>query len=54
MFDTWTPRQREEAIKNGLSGGQLDDYQRRKLEELTQQAGALGQRAKDALNKSKK
>ena len=53
MFDTWTPKQREAAIEKGLSGGRLDPYQRRKLEELTQQAGALGQRAKDALNKSK-
>ena len=53
MFDTWTPQQREEAITKALSGGQLNSYERRKLEELTQQAGALGQRAKDALSKSK-
>ena len=54
MFDTWTPKQREAAIEKGLSGGQLGSYDRHKLEELSQQAGALGQRAKDALDKSKK
>ncbi len=54
MFDTWTPKQREAAIEKGLSGGKLGSYERHKLEELTQQAGALGQKAKVALNKSKK
>ena len=53
MFDTWTPEQREAAIAKGMAGGRLDPYERRKLEEVAKQAGSVGQRAKDALDKSK-
>lgn len=53
MFDTWTPKQRETAIKKGMAGGQLSPYERTKLEEVAKQAGSVGQKAKDALNKSK-
>jgi len=53
MFDTWTPQQRDAAIAKGLSGGQLSEYERTKLTEAAKQAGSIGQRAKDALNKSK-
>ncbi len=54
MFDTWTPKQREAAIAKGLSGGQLSSYERAKLTEASKQAGSVGQKAKDALDKSKK
>ena len=53
MFDIWTPEQREAAIAKGMAGGRLDPYERRKLEEVAKQAGSVGQRAKDALDKSK-
>ena len=53
MFDTWTPKQREAAIKKGMAGGQLSPYERTKLEEAAKQAGSVGQKAKDALGKSK-
>lgn len=53
VFDTWTPRQRDAAIAKGMAGGRLDPYERRKLEEAAKQAGSVGQRAKDALDKSK-
>ena len=53
MFDTWTPRQRDAAIAKGMAGGRLDPYERHKLEEAAKQTGSVGQRAKDALDKSK-
>ena len=48
---TWNAGERDAAISKGQSGGRLTDFERRKLEELTRQAGSTGRQAEEALRK---
>ena len=48
---TWNPSDRDAAISRAQSGGRLTDFEQRKLEELTRQAGSTGRKAEEALRK---
>ena len=48
---SWTPKERQEAINTGKTGGKLSDRQETKLKKAAKQAGPVGAAARDALNK---
>ena len=48
---TWNSSDRDAAISKGRSGGTLSDFERRKLEEASRQAGSIGRQAEEALRK---